>query len=660
LITKLLVANRGEIARRIFRTCRVMGIGTVAVYSNADEDAAFVADADVAVPLGGAAPSESYLLGDAILAAAAATGADAVHPGYGFLSENSDFARAVIEAGLAWVGPPPDAIDAMGSKIEAKRRMAEAGVPLLPSVELGGIDPSGLAGAVADIGFPLLVKASAGGGGRGMRVVHNADDLADTVAGAVREAESAFGDGTVYAEKFVAPSKHVEVQIFGDTAGNVIHLGERECSVQRRHQKVIEEAPSPSLDSEARNGLHQAAVAAGQAIGYVNAGTVEFLLAPDGAYYFLEVNTRLQVEHPVTEAVTGMDLVRLQLEVAAGAPVPSQDLIPQPAGHSIEARIYAEDPRADYLPSVGEVTRFEVPEGVRVDSALDQAGSVSPYYDAMIAKVISHAPTRPEAARRLSTALRRTVLAGIDHNLALLVRTLVHPEFAGGGDTELLERLDPGEIGRPLLELEQRDAALLAAALADQSERRSRASVVGGVSSGFRNVPTSCQQATFVVGGENCDVRYRIEFGRVVDAAVNGRDLVVHLHHSAGDMVDMVVDGIRQRFVVDIAADSQTEPGGADVVVKGAEGVLVARRCPRFSEPVVELPSGSLVASMPGTIRSVAVEVGDSVVAGQGVVVMEAMKMELSIDAPSDGVIQSVSVVVGETVDAGAPLVVID
>ena len=659
MITKLLVANRGEIARRIFRTCQTMGIGTVAVYSDADANAAFVGDADMAVPLGGSAPSESYLKGDAILAAALAAGADAIHPGYGFLSENSEFARAVMEAGLVWIGPPPEAIDAMGSKIEAKRRMAEAAVPLLPSVELTGVAPDRMVDAVSDIGYPILVKASAGGGGRGMRVVHKAEELVDTVTAAVREAESAFGDGTVYAEKFVAPSKHVEVQIFGDSAGNVVHLGERECSVQRRHQKVIEEAPSPSLTDEARHGLHQAAVAAGRAIGYVNAGTVEFLLAPDGSYYFLEVNTRLQVEHPVTEAVTGMDLVRLQLEVGAGGSVPDQQDIPDPSGHSIEARVYAEDPRFDYRPSVGEVTSFAVPEGVRVDAAFDQSGTVTPFYDAMIAKVISHAPTRPEAARRLAAALKGTVLVGIDHNLALLVRTLLHPDFANGGDTELLERLDPADIGRPLVEGQHQDAALMAAALADQAMRREANTTIPGVSSGFRNVPTAAQHTSISVDGQQSEVQYRFEFGRVIDASVDGRSLDVTLHHLSSDGVDMVVDGIRKRFDVAVGVDSPSEPGAADIVIQGPEGVVVARRVPRFSEPTIELPSGSLVASMPGTIRAVNVEVGDVVEAGQSVVVMEAMKMELSIDAPSDGTIQSVSVAVGETVDAGAPLVVI-
>ncbi|MGI9613123.1 MAG: biotin carboxylase N-terminal domain-containing protein, partial [Acidimicrobiales bacterium] len=335
MIERLLVANRGEIARRVMRTCRALGIETVAVFSDADADAAFVADADLAVPIGGETPADSYLRIDAIVDAARRSGADAVHPGYGFLAESAPFARAVAEAGLTFVGPSPEAIDAMGSKLEAKRRMAEAGVPLLPSAELTGLDEAAAAAAAADVGYPILIKASAGGGGRGMRIVAEPEALAEAVAGAAREATSAFGDGTIYAERYVSPSRHVEVQIFGDTTGRVVHFGERECSIQRRHQKIIEEAPSASLDDETRGELHAAAVRAGEAIGYTNAGTVEFLLAPPGAdgrpeLFFLEVNTRLQVEHPVTEAIYGVDLVELQLEVADGGQVPEQSTIGPP------------------------------------------------------------------------------------------------------------------------------------------------------------------------------------------------------------------------------------------------------------------------------------------------------------------------------------------
>lgn len=653
VITRLLVANRGEIARRVMRTCRAMGIDTVAVYSEPDARATFVSEADLAVPLGGAAPSDSYLRGDAVLAAALATGADAIHPGYGFLSENADFARAVAAAGLTWVGPTPEAIDAMGSKIEAKRRMAGASVPLLPSAELTGLDAESAAAAAGDVGYPLLIKASAGGGGRGMRVVESAAELGDAIDAATREAESAFGDGTVYAERFVSPSKHVEVQIFGDASGTVIHFGERECSVQRRHQKVIEEAPSPSIDDSTRAELHAAAVAAGQAIGYQNAGTVEFLLDPDGGFYFLEVNTRLQVEHPVTEAVHGVDLVRLQLEVAAGGSVPSQDTVAAASGHSIEARIYAEDPTAGYMPSIGEVADFAVPDGVRVDAAFDSAGVVGPDYDAMIAKVISHADTRIEAVRVLAKALRGTRLVGIRHNVALLVRALEHTDFSAGGDTEMLERAGPAVLGRPLVEEAERDVALLAGALAIQDARRSTSSVTPGVSSGFRNVTTSPQTASFDVAGDIHTVRYRFSRNVLVAASVDEVDIEdVTLVSSADGRVELVANNVRRSFDVTVDVDR--------LVVSSTIGVLVAARVRRFTEPTADLASGSLVAAMPGTIRAVEVAEGDEVSAGQTVVVMEAMKMELAVEAPAAGTVTAVHVSPGDAIDAGAPLIVIE
>ena len=630
-----------------------MGIDTVAVYSEPDTNATFVTEADLAVPLGGAAPGDSYLRGDAVLAAALATGADAIHPGYGFLSENADFARAVTEAGLTWVGPTPEAIDAMGSKIEAKRRMEGAGVPLLPSAELTGLTAEAAGSAADAVGYPLLIKASAGGGGRGMRIVESADALTDAIDAATREAESAFGDGTVYAERFVSPSKHVEVQIFGDATGSVIHFGERECSVQRRHQKVIEEAPSPSIDDDTRAALHAAAVAAGQAIGYQNAGTVEFLLDPDGGFYFLEVNTRLQVEHPVTEAVHGVDLVRLQLEVAAGSSIPTQESVSSPDGHSIEARIYAEDPTTGYLPSIGEVLDFAVPDSVRVDAAFDDSGVVGPDYDAMIAKVISHAATRAEAVRVLSKALRGTRLVGISHNIALLVRALEHADFAAGGDTEMLERADPAILGRPLTEGTVRAAALLAGALALQARRRESTSVTPGVSTGFRNVTTAPQTASFDVGGEIHSVSYRFSRGGLVEASVDGVVIDdVSLVGATADRVEIVADGIRRSFDV-------TTPGD-QVIVSSSLGVVTATRLRRFVEPSADLASGSLVAAMPGTIRAVEVAEGDKIEAGQTVVVMEAMKMELAVEAPAAGTVTAVHVAPGDAIDAGALLVVIE
>ncbi|TDE48588.1 ATP-grasp domain-containing protein, partial [Nonomuraea mesophila] len=416
MITRLLVANRGEIARRVFRTCRSLGISTVAVHSDPDAEAPHVAEADLAVRLPGAHPSETYLDAGLILAACRATGADAVHPGYGFLSENAEFAQAVLDAGLVWVGPPPEAIAAMGSKVAAKRLMAEAGVPVLPS-----LDPA----APGD--FPLLVKASAGGGGRGMRIVREPGELAREVESARREAAAAFGDGTVFVEPLLEAARHVEVQVVSDRHGTVWALGERECSVQRRHQKVIEECPSPGISAGLREHLFEAAVRAARAVGHVGAGTVEFLVKDDRVA-FLEMNTRLQVEHPVTELVHGVDLVRLQLEIAEGAALPASP--PEPAGHAVEARLYAEDD--DYLPQTGVLRRFEVPGDVRVDAGVESGSVVSPYYDAMLAKVVAHGSSRGEAVRRLVTALRRAKLHGLTTNRDLLVRILTNPAFLAG------------------------------------------------------------------------------------------------------------------------------------------------------------------------------------------------------------------------------------
>src|SRR3954454_20268065 len=393
MITRLLVANRGEIARRVFRTAREMGISTVAVYSDPDADAPFVREADVAVRLPGASPGETYLRGDLVVEAALRAGADAVHPGYGFLSENAAFAQSVIDAGLTWVGPPPPAIEAMGSKLGAKEMMRAAGVPTLP----WATDVSG----AADVGFPLLVKASAGGGGRGMRIVRSAAELDEAVEGAAREAGSAFGDATVFLERYLEAPRHVEIQVFSDTHGNVVSLFERECSIQRRHQKIVEESPSPAVDDSLRMRMGAAAVAAARAVGYVGAGTVEFVLDEKGELGFLEMNARLQFEPPVTELVTDLDLVRLQLLVADGHPLPPEALTPSLSGHAIEVRLYAEDATRGFLPVSGRLSRFEIPAlaGVRVDSGVETGSVVSPHYDPMLAKVIAYAPTRTESPR---------------------------------------------------------------------------------------------------------------------------------------------------------------------------------------------------------------------------------------------------------------------
>ena len=524
-ISKLLIANRAEIASRIIRTARAMDITTVAVFSDPDAGLPFVLEADEAVRLPGSAPADTYLRGEALIAAAAATGADAVHPGYGFLSENAAFARACAAAGLTFVGPSPGAIEAMGSKIAAKELMASAGVPVLPGAVFDDgaePDPAELRKAAEDIGFPVLVKAAYGGGGRGMRIVAGPGEIVAAVASARREAASAFGNGTVFLERFVESPRHVEVQILGDQAGTVVHLFERECSIQRRYQKIIEEAPSPAVRDDLRAELCRAAVAAGQAIGYVGAGTVEFVLDASGRFYFLEVNTRLQVEHPVTELITGLDLVRLQLEIAAGQPLPPQVTGADFTGHAIEARLYAEDVPAGYLPASGDVHTLEIDaaDGLRVDAGFASGTRVSTFYDSMLAKVIGYGPTRDDARRVLAAALSRARLHGVVTNRDLLVGILREPEFAAGQiDTGYLDRHRPEELSPP--HPQAGPVHLLAVALAGQARRRAEAPVLGTLPSGWRNNPSAPQRASYELDGRPAEVSYR--FGREgLQAAVDG------------------------------------------------------------------------------------------------------------------------------------------
>ncbi len=615
---RLLVANRGEIARRVFRTCRELGIETVAVYSDADADAPHVQEADVAVRLPGNTPAETYLRADLLVAAARTAGADAVHPGYGFLAENAEFAAAVLDAGLTWVGPPPKAVAAMGSKVEAKALLAEAGVPMLPSWHS--------ADEVTD--FPVLVKASAGGGGRGMRVVTGRADLPAAIAAAQREAEAAFGDGTVFCERYVATGRHIEVQVFGDEHGTVVALGERECSIQRRHQKIVEESPSPIVDDALRASLCEAAAAAARAVGYVGAGTVEFLLDPSTMdFFFLEMNTRLQVEHPVTECVTGLDLVRLQLLVAEGGALPFTEPPPM-HGHAIEVRLYAEDPGRDWRPSTGVLHRFRIlHSGLRVDSAVEDGSTVSVFYDPMLAKVIAHAPTRSEAARVLAHGLAGAELHGVVTNRDLLVRLLREPEFlAGGTDTaylgrhpEVFEPRDPGPL------------AGLAAALASTVE--------GAFPVGWRNVHSSPQQVSYDVAGDRLDVTYRLDrTGALVD------DDVRLLARSPGEVL-LEADGRRQRFRVHRIAGVS--------YVDGLRGSVALAEVPRFPPPVEEQAPGSLVAPMPGAVGRIAVVLGQAVSAGQLLLTLEAMKMEHAVAAPSDGTVTELPVQPGQQVEPG-------
>ncbi|TNY35090.1 biotin carboxylase N-terminal domain-containing protein [Thermomonospora catenispora] len=648
MIETVLVANRGEIARRVFRTCRELGIGTVAVFSDADAGAPHVREADRSVRLPGEAPADTYLRGDLIVRAAVAAGADAVHPGYGFLAENASFARAVQEAGLTWVGPPPEAIEAMGSKIAAKKLMADAGVPVLPELE-----PD----AVREEDLPILVKASAGGGGRGMRIVRTPAELPDAVAGAAREAQSAFGDPTVFCEPLLeSGARHVEVQILADAHGTVWTLGERECSIQRRHQKILEEAPSPAVDPDLRRRLCAAAANAARAIGYVGAGTVEFLLDADGEFFFLEVNTRLQVEHPVTECIHGVDLVRCQIEVAEGAALAPEP--PAPRGHAIEVRLYAEDPARDWLPSSGTLHAFEIPGaderfavpasyGVRVDSGVESGSEIGTRYDPMLAKVIAWAPTRGAAARRLAATLRAARIHGPATNRDLLVRILTDPDFlAGRTDTAYLDRR-PG-LREPLADAAAVRLSALAAALADAAANRRDAPVLRHLPPGWRNVPSQPQRKSYRAGRQKIDVAYRFTRDGVRAEEHPGVVCV----DTAPDAVTLETDGVRRVFTVHRSGDA--------VYVDSDLGAVTLQAVPRLVDPGARIAPGSLVAPMPGTVVRVEVEEGATVTEGQPLVVLEAMKMEHRVAAPASGVVTALNVSEGRQVQAGVVLAVIE
>jgi propionyl-CoA carboxylase alpha chain len=659
-IRTLLVANRGEIARRIMRTARAMGMTTVAVYSDADADSPHVAEADMAVHLPGVTPADTYLRSALIVDAAWRCSADAIHPGYGFLSESGDFARVVEGAGFTWVGPPAAAIDAMGSKIGSKEIMRAAGVPTLPSIAIDGHKlPED--DEVEALGWPLLVKASSGGGGRGMRIVGGPVSLRQAVVDAHREAAAAFGDGTVFLERYVVDPRHIEVQILADAYGDTVALFERECSIQRRHQKIVEEAPGPVVTPELRARLTEAAVAAAEAVGYINAGTVEFVVDAQGDPYFLEMNTRLQVEHPVTEAVTGLDLVRLQLLIAAGEPLPAevhQAVAAGPQGHAIEARLYAEDATRNWLPSTGTLHRFEVgsPEGgVRVDSGVESGDVVSPHYDSMVAKVISHAPTRAEAAAALSDTLVRARIHGVTTNRDLLVHTLRHPEFlAGDTDTGFLERNGVAELATPLADESAVVRHAVAAALTGQATRRHDAAVQATLPSGFRNNPFGLQLTTYEVGDRTLAIGYRFDRqGRAPELVeVDGVPIDFDGAWLTPTTASLTMDGVARRYRV--------ERVGPTVYVDGSDGSSTLTEHARFPLAVDQVAEGSALAPMPGGVVRVAVAEGDTVTRGQVLVVLEAMKMEHAVNASAAGVVTEVNVSVGDQVETGRILAVVD
>jgi propionyl-CoA carboxylase alpha chain len=646
MITKVLVANRGEIARRVFATCRRLGLGTVAVYTDPDADAPHVAEADIRVHLDG---TRGYLDVTALLAAAAASGADAVHPGYGFLSENAEFATAVQAAGLTWIGPPAEAVRAMGSKIESKKMMAVAGVPVLDE-----LDPE----TVTADQLPVLVKASAGGGGRGMRVVTALADLPRAVEAARREAKSAFGDPTVFCERYLPTGHHVEVQVMADHHGTVWAVGERECSIQRRHQKIIEEAPSPLVERipGMRAKLFDAARLAAEAIGYTGAGTVEFLADDAGDFFFLEMNTRLQVEHPVTEATTGLDLVELQLQVADGVALGGEP--PAAHGHSIEARLYAEDPAKNWQPQAGTVHHFDVPGArsafessgrteVRLDSGVVDGSVVSIHYDPMLAKVISYAPTRRHAALLLADALGRARLHGIRTNRDLLVNVLRHPAFLDGAtDTAFFDTHGLTRLAAPLTDDATVRLSAVAAAIAESESNRCEATVLAGLPSGWRNLASGSQAKSYL-STDNTEhhVEYRFTRNGVVLPDDDGVRLV-----SATPAQVVLADGhgAETTYAVSRYGDA--------VFVDSPAGGVGFTVLPRFVEPGSAVAKGSLVAPMPGLVIRVGAQVGDTVRAGRPLVWLEAMKMEHTITAPADGVLAELNVTAGQQVEVGAVL----
>ena len=651
MFDKILVANRGEIACRVLRTCRALGVRTVAVYSAADRRALHVELADEAIRIGAAPPSASYLDGEAVIDAARRAGAQAVHPGFGFLSENAEFAAACVRAGVAFVGPSPDSIRAMGSKAAAKRIMAAAGVPVLDGDPDAAQDDESLAAAAAAVGYPVMVKPASGGGGRGIRIVEAESDLPGALAAARREAASSFGDDVLLIEKYLRRARHVEMQIFGDRYGNVIHLGERDCSVQRRHQKVVEEAPAPGVGSDFRRRLGETAAAAARAVDYAGAGTVEFLVDADSGHWFLEMNTRIQVEHPVTEMITGIDIVEWQLRVAAGEPLPLRQEQVRFSGHAIEARLYAEDPVDGFRPGTGRIAHLSLPDGepgVRVDTGVREGDEITAHYDPMIAKIVAHGPDREVAARRLSSALSAVRVAGPVTNEAFLGAIVDHPEFRSGPP-------DTGFIARHLDALCGSAAAVdddvfVLAALAELrrpaggggrspwADRRGwrlggafrrRIAIASGDA---RREYAMRGDGGFERDGEILSVAGDWRSDTEFDAVISGRRLDAVVIRSGAE-ITVFANGLRHALLVD------------DPLLVHRGGVA---------------DGGTLFARLPGVVAAVFVRPGQEVAAGAPLLVVEAMKVEHTIRAPADGTVTAVHFAAGASVTEGAELIGFD
>ena len=646
MFRKILIANRGEIACRVIATAGRMGIATVAVYSDADATARHVALADEAWPIGPAPARDSYLRGDTILDVARKSGAEAIHPGYGFLSENADFADACAAAGVVFIGPPASAIRAMGSKAASKALMGEAGVPLVPGYHGEAQDPALLANEAARIGYPVLIKASAGGGGKGMRVVQNAAEFTAALEGAQREAASSFGDDRVLVERYLTSPRHIEIQVFADTHGNAVSLFERDCSVQRRHQKVLEEAPAPGMDPERRRAMGEAAVAAARAVGYVGAGTVEFI-AEHGDFYFMEMNTRLQVEHPVTEAITGQDLVEWQLRVATGEPLPLLAGQLSITGHAIEARIYAEDPARDFLPSVGTLVHLAQPKerpGVRVDTGVRQGDAITPNYDPMIAKLIVHGADRDDALRRMAAALREYEVVGVQTNLALLQAVVSHPVFAAGTfDTGFIAR-HPDVQTPPAAAPGPEIWAAASLFILQEEQAAVDASSPWTVLDAWRMNGDGYQDIHFTAGDTPMLIRCHLG-GDSVRMDVAGTTVSASMQ---GGMLRM--DGVVRPVRVIRNGDVLT-------VMAGGQSQTVRHIDPLAGPGAEAAGSDRVSAPIPARVTRVLVHPGDPVVKGAPLLVLEAMKTEITLTAPADSIVKTVACAVGDMVEEGRDLV---
>jgi len=650
-IDTLLIANRGEIASRIIRTCKMMGIKTVAVFSEADRGMPFVEDADMGVFIGESDPSKSYLDQDKILEVAKKVNADAIHPGYGFLSENADFARKCEADNIIFVGPKPSAIEAMGSKSMAKDLMAKHQVPIVPGYQGADQTVGTLTNAAKEIGFPVLLKATAGGGGKGMRIVNKESEIEEAIESAKREAMNAFGDDEMIVEKYIESGRHIEFQIFGDQHGNVIHLLERECSIQRRYQKVIEESPSPIMDEALRNEMGQAAVNAAKALAYDNAGTVEFIYdEKNKSFYFLEVNTRLQVEHPVTEEVTGLDLVKMQIESAQGLPLNVKQEDVKGRGYAIEARLYAEDPSNGFLPVTGKIVKFDIPkvEGLRVETAIRSGSEISIFYDPMIAKIIVFGNDRKTALRKMKYVLRNLVCLGTKTNQSFLLNLIERTDFERGEyDTHFIQNnIDLNALSNN--NSVAANKAAIAATLFDWNKREKNRTVLQSIPSGWRSSFYDYQKEKYLLGEEEIFVRYCYNEG-VFDFLIGEEKFKVCIK-TMGETIRCEIDGVEQEFTI--------EKEGQFFYVHNEEvGNISLKQLERFPEKEIEKIEGGYEAAMPSQIVKVLVNAGDEIKEGDALVVLTSMKMENTIRAEKDGVVEEVFVKEGENIEAGCLLV---